>query len=253
MMYESFARAVRDPHAPPPHGAIAWNRSNVAPRFAVYRNNVAVSLVEALCANFPVCMEIAGVDFFRAMARVFIARHPPSSRLLCEYGRDFPDFVRAFEHASSMPYLPDVARLEAARTSAYHAADARALVRADFARIDARSLADLRFVFHPATRVVRARFAVASIWAAHRGGGAIESVDPFVAEDALVTRPVFEVETHRLSPGGGVFLDSLSSGRTLGDAASHAAQEPGFDLADAIGILIVSGAVASLEAGGTSQ
>ena len=44
----AFAAALLDPDLPPPDRLIAWNGSDPARRFAVYRNNVVVSLVDAL-------------------------------------------------------------------------------------------------------------------------------------------------------------------------------------------------------------
>lgn len=41
--------------------------------------------------------------------------------------RDFPDFIERYEHAQSMPWLADVARIERAWLDAYHAADTEAL------------------------------------------------------------------------------------------------------------------------------
>ena len=44
----AFAAALLDPGLPPPEGLITWNGSDPVRRFAVYRNNVIVSLVDAL-------------------------------------------------------------------------------------------------------------------------------------------------------------------------------------------------------------
>ncbi len=92
------------------------------------------SLIDALRTKFPATERIVGEEFFRAMARVFVIAHPPRSKILHTYGDDFGDFIAAFEPAAELAYLADVARLEAARTRAYHAADATPLTPADFAR-----------------------------------------------------------------------------------------------------------------------
>ena len=90
-------------------------------RFNVYRNNVTVSLIDALASIYPAVQRITGVEFFRAMARFHIRATPPRSPLLFEYGRDFPAFIEHYEYAQSMPYLADVARIERAWLDAYHA------------------------------------------------------------------------------------------------------------------------------------
>ena len=65
--------------------------------------------------------------FFRALAGVFVELSPPRSPVLMFYGDEFATFIDTFPPASSVPYLGDVARLEAGRTHAYHAADAEPL------------------------------------------------------------------------------------------------------------------------------
>jgi Putative DNA-binding domain len=83
-------------------------------RYNVYRNNVTVSLIDALAAVYPAVQRITGVEFFRAMARSHIRATPPNSPLLFEYGREFPVFIERYEYARSMPWLADIARIERA-------------------------------------------------------------------------------------------------------------------------------------------
>ena len=123
----AFAAALLDPdHATP--SAVAGPKGKAATkRYNVYRNNVTVSLIDALADVFPATQRITGVDFFRAMARFHVRATPPTSPLLFEYGRDFPDFIERYEYAQPMPWLADVARIERAWLDAYHAADAEPL------------------------------------------------------------------------------------------------------------------------------
>lgn len=67
-----------------------------------------------------------------------------------------------------IPYLADVARLEAARTEAYHAAEAKALDPLDLADIPPVAWAGARVALHPSVRTVASAWPVASIWRAHR-------------------------------------------------------------------------------------
>jgi hypothetical protein len=242
-----FASALLDPASPPPAGLTSWNGSDPAQRFGVYRNNVAVSLIDALAARFPVVQALVGEEFFRDMARVFVRSRPPRSRLLMDYGDDFPIFVEGFESAGSVPYLGDVARLESARTRAFHAADAPALGPDAFERVAATALHGLRVALHPSVRLLRSRFAIVSLWAAHQGAFDIGAVDPFEPEDAIVLRPHLAVLTMRLPPGVACFLAVLQSGQPLAEVALAAAEEtPAFDLSAALHLLMTSGAATSL-------
>ena len=120
----AFATALLDVQLPCPDGLCSANGADPASRFAVYRNNVQSSLINALADSYPVVMQLVGVEFFRAMAAIFVQTQPPHSPLMSCYGEGFVDFIAGFEPAASVPYLADVARLEGLRTRAYHAADA---------------------------------------------------------------------------------------------------------------------------------
>jgi Putative DNA-binding domain len=92
----AFAAALDEPSAPPPtmtHGRMG---APDARRFSVYRNNVAVGLIGALEARYPVSRRIAGDELFRAIARAFVHRHKPRSPVMISYGEEFPEFVAAY-------------------------------------------------------------------------------------------------------------------------------------------------------------
>ncbi len=92
----TFAAALGEPSAPPPamtHGRMG---EPDARRFAVYRNNVAVGLIGALEARYPVSRRIAGDELFRAMARAFARAHRPRSPVMIAYGEEFPEFIAEY-------------------------------------------------------------------------------------------------------------------------------------------------------------
>ena len=216
-------------------------------RYNVYRNNVTVSLINALAATYPAVQRITGVDFFRAMARSHIRATPPRSPVLFEYGHDFPAFIEQYEYASSMPWLADTARIERAWLDVYHAGDAEPLRPAALASVPQGRLADLVFVAHPATRVVRSRFAAVTIAASNRNKEPVGRIDASTPEDALITRPDLDVVLRRLPPGGATFLGNLMLGRSLGEAAASALEaSTSFDIAANISGMIEAGAFTTL-------
>lgn len=243
-----FAAALREPGLPVPEGVRALPGQSPAWRFAVYRNNVHVGLTDALAARFPVCRALVGDDFFRAMARIHAGLHPPRSPLMMLYGDGFADFIDKFPPAAPVPYLGDMARLEAARTRAYHAADAVPLPAAAFAGLAPDALPYVRLGFHPSLELVASRFPVVSIWRHHQDGAAALDLREAGPEDAMVVRPFLEVELHGLSPGGHRFMAGLMAGLTLGKAAADAlAAEPRFDLVRNFAGLIASRAVVTID------
>src|SRR5271157_4643760 len=155
----AFSAALLQPDRDTPALVSGPTGKTAVKRYNVYRNNVTVSLVDALAAVYPAVQRITRVEFFRAMARFHIRETPPTSPLLFEYGRDFPAFIERYEYAQGMPWLPDVARLERAWLDAYHAADAAPLTASDLASFPPERLAELVLTSHPATRLVRLRYA----------------------------------------------------------------------------------------------
>jgi Putative DNA-binding domain len=246
-LQDAFAAALLDPDQPVPSGRMAHSAIVPVKRFAVYRNNVVASLIKALRTRFPAVERIVGAEFFAGMARIYATRHPPRSRLLVRYGDDFADFIERFSPAAELRYLPDVARLEAARTRAYHAADVAPLAAEWLAALPPASLPSLRLILHRSAEVVRSRHPVVTIWAMNAGELPLAPIDEDAAEDALVVRPAFTVEVRNLPPGGAAFVLAIAQGATLGEAAEAAtADDPRFELSSSLAGLLASGALAGL-------
>lgn len=248
----AFADALLAAKSVCPQGLTTWNGSAPEKRFAVYRNNVIVSLIDALADSFPVTQELVGEQFFRAMARQFVRVAPPRSPVLALYGDGFAEFIEAFPAAAVLAYLADVARLELLRAQAWHAADAETLAPEQIGWLlgDAAALPDARFVLHPSVRVLRSRHAVVSLWAAHQSESAalaLADVDPMQAETALVLRNGLDVEIFAIAEGAAMFIILLQQGVAFGQAAEQAfLGDVRFDLAETLGLLIRGGALASV-------
>ncbi|WP_187968209.1 DNA-binding domain-containing protein [Aquibium microcysteis] len=239
-----FAASLLDPERQTPTAVSTTGGGPAERRYAVYRNNVTTSLAEALAGIFPAVRRLVGVDFFSGMAITFARTRPPRSRLLFEYGTDFPDFVETFEPARRLPYLADVARIERAWLDSYHAADATPLRPQDLADIPPDDLPGTVFRPHPALRILRSRYAAYSICTANRDDPAPAlPIRGDVAEDTLVTRPDLAVSMRRLPPGAAAFLLALNAGRSF-EAAIGAgfAETDAFAPAEAISSMLESGA-----------
>lgn len=241
-----FAGALRDPDLPVPRGVAAHPSAQLQERFAVYRNNVAVGLANALEARFPATRKIAGEAFFKGAAKLFAAANPPRSPLMMSYGEDFPSFLAAFGPAKAVPYLADVARLESARARAYHAADAEPLDAAALRGLSPGELGGMRFVLHPSLEIVASDYPIVAIWAMNVGEIPLAPIDDWHGEDALVLRPRLDVEVRLLPAGARAFLQSLALGKPLGEAAAAAAAaHRGFDLAVNLAMLFAGLAIAT--------
>ncbi|TCK23542.1 putative DNA-binding protein [Ancylobacter aquaticus] len=245
----AFAQALLHADQPLPPGLTGARGTADEARFAVYRNNVHVGLTRALAQRFGVSEKLVGPDFFVGMARAYAQDRKPSSPLIIDYGDEFPDFIAGFAPARALPYLPDVARLEAAWTRAYHAADAAPLTLAVLAPLAPEDLATLILRPHPSAALLRSPHPVGSIWAAHQGTD-VTPVDDWRPETVLVVRPEMAVNVHVLPVRDGLFAALLFAGGSLGAAAEATlAEDPGFDFGAALVGLLTLGAFAAIAQG----
>lgn len=242
----AWAQALLDPDQAVPQGLRTWNHSDPAKRLAVHRNNVLVSLVDALAQTFPVTQQLVGEAFFRAMAQVIVRTHPPRTRVLAHHGQALPGFVAQFPPAAGLPYLADVSLLEWQRLQALHAADASAVEPATIAALlaDAERLPLLRWQLHPSLQLLRSPHAVVSLWAAHQPGSgiAIEDVDMALPESALVFRSGLDVMVLQSDAALTALTASLMDNTAFGTAIDQAlTADPAFDPSRAMAVLIRHG------------
>ncbi|WP_335943545.1 DNA-binding domain-containing protein [Pseudomonas sp. G166] len=243
-----FAAALLDPHLACPPGLISANGADPESRFAVYRNNVLSSLINALADNYPVVAKLVGEEFFRGMAGVYVQSAPPQSPIMSAYGADFAGFIERFEAAACVPYLADVARLERLQVEAGHAADAQPMSAERVVKVLScpTLAAQLKIGFHPSLRLLQSTFAVVTIWAAHQQEPPV-AFEPYSAQNALVLRNGLDLEVLAISHGAHGFITSLQQGLPL-TAAIEAAIEhyPDLDLEHILAGLIRHQAITDL-------
>jgi hypothetical protein len=245
---DTFARALlwRDEAVPPSVRGPSSTPPNR--RFTVYRNNVFASLTACLAARFPAVARLVGAEFFAAAARVFIDRAPPSSPALFEYGEEFAAFLQTFEPARSLPYLPDVARLEWHIAAAYHAADARPVGASALQRLG-EDAPDARIDLHPSCTALLSRYPVYSIWHTNTRDEVVRRIDADSGGEAvLIVRPQFDVSVVRLDATGAyAFITALKAGHSLELSAEVALEVDGrFNLGAVLAELFRCGAVAGV-------
>lgn len=205
-----------------------------AQRLQLYRNNLFISLTEALAAVYPVVQRLVGEDFFKTACREFISTHPPRQAQLHLFGDAFPEFIRTYRPASSLPYLADVATLEWAWHEAYHAADTEEFDATVLQQVPQKQYGDLRFALQPAVRLLRSAYPLYRIWQvnqdSYKGDQGVDLDEGGAC--ILITRPRLDVVVQSIPEADWTFLSLLNKGCTIDEAVDAAMQvDARFDLA----------------------
>ena len=185
-------------------------------RFAVYRDNLFNSLTRVLCGTFPAVEALVGEGFMKTVCHAYIKDNLPKAGNLNLYGAGFPAFLQSFPAAQSVPYLPDVARLEWAKNAAYHAEDDVALTPHGLQEISNRDGDNLALSLRASCSLLASDWPVMSIlkFTQDEGGNDTLSLDR-PGEKLLVYRPEFEVRLRPLDDAGFKFLELVSGSAPL--------------------------------------
>ncbi len=220
-----------------------------AARLGVYRHHVFESLGTALAATFPTVQALVGADFFRRLARDFVAQFLPVQPVLAEYGADLPRFIDAYEPARGLPYLADMARLDWALNVAFQAPEGRRLKAEDLSSIAAERLPSMSMGFAAGTVLIRSPYPLDRIWEASQPGAAEDAVDlNSGGADLLVLRRCEDAAFVGLSAAEAAFVDCLMAGGSLEAAAAGGLKaDAGFDLSGSFARLITLGVFAAVQ------
>jgi hypothetical protein len=189
-----------------------------ADRLSIYRNTSRSALTNALRLAYPAVHRLVGEEFFAAAADAFITSEPPHTAWLDLYGVGFPEFLRDFEPAAGLAYLPDVARLERAVVRAIHAADDEPLTPFRLASIAPSDHAHVRFTPHPSVSLVSSDYPVDAIWRAvlARDDAALAAIDLNAgAVWLLIERSAETIEVSRFDEERWRFAAALFAGFPL--------------------------------------
>lgn len=217
-------------------------------RFDIWRNNVAVSLAEAIETTFPAVGRLIGTTMLRAAAADYAAANTPDSPLMMRYGATFPAFLATLPGLRDYPAVPEAAAIEVARVSAYHAADAPPLRAEALAAVAPEALQTLELRAHPAARLVPTPHGGLAAWRANAARPSAATPEDKDAAAALVTRPEADVLVHPLAAPAAHFAEALLAGRPLGEATAVEA----LDVATALAALLAAGAFAGFRPGAQS-
>lgn len=249
MSQSQFTRAILDASLPVPEGLLDGHNRPAGARFNVYRNNVVVSLTEAMHSAFPVISKLLGKENMDGVSGLYIRAHPPSSPMMMFYGEHFPAFLAKMKQLGHLGYLADVARLELALRRSYHAADATPITANALGQIAPDTLMQTRLTLAPSIQLVTSPWPIFDIWRYNTNDSAPKP--EAVSQDILITRPEFDPIPQRLPVGGAFWISSLMQGQPIGKAhESTQISTPEFDLGATLTLLLQGEAIVNLKTKG---
>jgi len=246
-----FSKAVRNPEmSPPKELSPLKDGSPATKRFNVYRNNVALSLINILKETFPVTRELVGPDFFHTMAHHFCAENLPASPVMSLYGSDFPAFIKQYQPADTVPFLADVAALEWARNEAYFSKDGEPITIDGLGGYQEDEIPNLIFTLHPSLKLIQSSWPIVTIWQAHQQDNNKDTLEalPSEGESAMIVRPHLDVNLRAISASTACFLSCLQTRATFSNAIEAAVRlDENFDIPANLAGLFSIGAVTAVD------
>jgi hypothetical protein len=207
-------------------------------------------LIRALATRYPVVRRLIGDDSFLDVARRFVAMQPPRMPIVPHFGETFPHYLRSLGDGASFEYVADIAELEAARARAHHSADATPLDAQAFSFRSTARFDEYGVILHPSVALVASRFPIVTIWRANQTDAGCGMLDQWRPEAALIARPFLDVDVLLLPAGGHAFMTALSTGSAIAEAAATAtANDPGFNLAANLDLLVEANIVVGVHRG----
>jgi hypothetical protein len=202
-----------------------------------YRANAEALAERALGAVFATVQPMVGEENFQHLSREFWQAHPPLRGDVGEWGDVFPEWLDKHAAMARWPWLGDCARLDLALHHNERAADA-VFDAASLALLESTDPAQLVMQLMPGTTLLRSRWPIATIHAAHHVDEAHSeaafanvraALDEERGEQVLVVRHGWRAQVHVLAQPDADWADSLLAGANLAVALERAGEQ--FDFA----------------------
>jgi len=227
-------------------GIEPWIVANGLPstqRMKIYRHIVENTLAEALQTSYPALLLLAGKRFFEMAADRYMRRYPPLTGNLQDYGAQFSTLLDEMKEAASVPYLPDVARLEWARQQSFLAADAEALEASEIAyRLQYLGNSPIRMTLHPGVQLVCSEHPVFDIWRYCMEASSEHLHLDGDGQSVLLWRDGAQVAMQVMGNPASVFVGAILNGMEMHQAFSQVRTggHAGFDLSDLLPFLVAN-------------
>ncbi len=192
-------------------------------QLAIYRDSTKAALIHVLRNTYAVCTQLVGLEFFNAMAAVYVRQTPSQSPNINDYGKTFPRFIQNFPPLQSLAYLADVAALEWAYHQALHSEDYPPLPIDALAAITEENYPSLIFTLPPTSSLLSSVYPLDRIWEFHQpnyqGKARIDLNEGGVK--LFIWRQAMDLRMDPLNQHEWLLLNVLHSGLTVDALCDH--------------------------------
>jgi hypothetical protein len=191
----------------------------------IYRESSIGNIITPMQLTYPVVERLVGEDFFRMSCRKFTETHWPKTGNMDDYGSEFAEFLEQFKPAQSIPYLPDVARLEWLYHESSIADDMESCDWTEFSTLSADDVADVSIHLHPSVRLFSSPYPVMKIWQMNQENADQNEeldLDNEGRDSVLILRANFKPSLHNIDSSEIILLQSLLEGNPLFEAVELA-------------------------------
>lgn len=242
-----FMAALYDDAQPGPTATIAGNGLAPEARLRIYRHSCNETQIAALRTTYPAVLALVGDAFFDQTAQGYRREHPSRSGNLQAFGDAFAEYLATVPGCRSLPYLPDVARLEWLRRQTILAPDASSISPDALGTARRGTVESLRIVLHPSVNLLDSRYPVPTIWSYALWPADENLVLGNEGASIVLWRDEGEVAMDAVDPSSFACIASIAQGLTLGEARSAAQSiDHGFDLDACLESLVTHGLVTGM-------
>lgn len=178
-------------------------------RLDIYAEAYFERLVEVLEDDYAALKRVLGTDLFRALIVDYLEAHPSRDYSAAALGVKMPEFLQTHELSETLPYLPDLARLEWNVVHAFFAQDSEALSLEGLGSITEEQWLSAAFRLDRSVRLLQSRWNIDAVW---------KSKDQPVEEEErwlVIYRSNYKVRVESLTQVQYKMLEGLSEGLAL--------------------------------------
>lgn len=191
---------------------------SAAERWRIYREGYRIRLVESIKNDYEALARIVGANPYRGLIERYLEAHPPSSHDIGRAGDRLADFLADDPLTAELPFLPDLARFEAALAASLVAADPEPVAPERLAALDPFDLLDLPLALAPGVFVIASEWPLGDLWALRDKADDEVSLELYGRPSRLVVhRDGYAVRWREADDAEAKFLAGAARGATLAE------------------------------------